>query len=110
MQKIIISKQEKNKVLPPNSINSSNADTNNIRQANKLTIAWGPDIYNNLRKEEEAYNNNITSSEMAIDTDNYSCPLVPTSDVQSHIMEIDVLTSITKEQDKAGLVPISGFY
>jgi hypothetical protein len=42
--------------------------------------------------------------------DNDSCPLVPTKDKQSHIMEIDILTSISKEQDKAGLVPIAGLY
>jgi len=82
---------------------------------NKLALAWGPDVYYNLQKEEEAYNNNVTNNDdddtsaMNIDGDNFICPLIP-SNGANNIMEIDMLTSISKEQVLSGLIPIKGFY
>lgn len=80
---------------------------------NKLAIAWGPDLYYNLQKEEETYNNNVAANNddtnMTLDNDdnNFICPLIPTNDIHGRIMEIDMLTSICRETD-IKLAP--GFY
>ena len=96
--------------------NANTTTTTTTRTMNKLALAWGPDVYHNLQKEEEAYNNNVVTSNnnddtsaMSIDGDDFLCPLIPTNDA-SHIMEIDMLTSISKEQVLSGLIPIKGFY